>query len=58
MIENNGLKQLDLFFRPKSVAVIGASVKRGKIGHEIVRSLVEGNFRGDVYPVTLRADKI
>jgi acyl-CoA synthetase (NDP forming) len=55
---NDRLKQLDLFFRPKSVAIIGASAVRGKIGHEIVRSLVEGGFRGKIYPITLRTAEI
>jgi len=55
---DNDLKQLDLFFRPKSVAVIGASATKGKIGHEIVRSLVDGSYRGEVYPITLRTREI
>ena len=55
---DDGLKQLDLFFRPKSVAIIGASATRGKIGHEIVRSLVDGGYRGEVYPITLRTREI
>jgi acetyltransferase len=54
----DALKQLDLFFRPNSVAVIGASATRGKIGHEIVRSLVDGGYRGEVYPITLRTKDI
>jgi len=46
-----------LFF-PKSVAVIGASRSPGKIGHEILRNIVEYGFKGRVYPVNPRADKI
>lgn len=58
MTQDAELKQLDLFFRPSSVAVVGASSVKGKIGYEIVRSLVEGGFKGDIYPVTLRAKEI
>ncbi|MGB2716528.1 MAG: GNAT family N-acetyltransferase [Vicinamibacterales bacterium] len=35
-----------VFFEPKSVAVIGASRERGKIGSEIVNNLVEAGFTG------------
>ncbi len=52
------MKDLDYFFKARSVAVVGASTKIGKIGHEILRSLVEGNYRGNIYPVNPRAEKI
>ncbi|MGD0476682.1 MAG: GNAT family N-acetyltransferase [Nitrososphaerales archaeon] len=39
------------FFRPRSIAVIGASRERGSIGGELFRNLVETDFNGPVYPV-------
>ena len=42
---------LDPVFRPRSVAVIGASRRRFQIGHEIVRNLLACGFTGPVYPV-------
>ncbi|MBM4004342.1 MAG: hypothetical protein FJ295_13830 [Planctomycetes bacterium] len=42
---------LDRLFRPTSVAVIGASTEPRKLGHRIVRSLVEAGFVGSIYPV-------
>ncbi|MCS7006452.1 MAG: GNAT family N-acetyltransferase [Gaiellaceae bacterium] len=39
------------FFRPRSVAVIGASPRRGVIGGELFRNIVAGDFRGAAYPV-------
>ncbi|KAA3606748.1 MAG: hypothetical protein DWQ01_17175 [Planctomycetota bacterium] len=42
---------LDAIFRPRSVAVVGASRRPHQIGHEIVANLVEGGFNGPVYPV-------
>lgn len=42
---------LDALFRPRSIAVIGASRRAHQIGHQIVRNLVEGGFTGPVYPV-------
>lgn len=39
------------FFEPRSVAVIGASRKRGTIGGELFHNLVSSGFPGPVYPV-------
>lgn len=49
---------LDNFFKAQSVAVIGASSTPGKIGHEVLRSLVEYGYKGRVYPVNPRATEI
>ena len=39
------------FFEPESVAVIGASRRRGSIGGELFRNVIEADFAGAVYPV-------
>jgi acetyltransferase len=49
---------LDAIFRPRSVAVIGASRKKSTIGREILRNLVEFEFTGPVYPVNRNADTV
>ncbi|TAH39684.1 MAG: hypothetical protein EYC70_02530 [Planctomycetota bacterium] len=49
---------LDAIFRPRSVAVVGASRRPHQIGHEIVRNLVLGGFTGPVYPVNPGADVV
>ncbi|MEV0681580.1 GNAT family N-acetyltransferase [Actinosynnema sp. NPDC050436] len=36
---------------PRSVAVIGASTDRTKIGYAVLTNLLEGDFHGPVYPV-------
>ncbi len=36
---------------PRSVAVIGASTDRTKIGYAVLTNLLEGDFTGPVYPV-------
>jgi acyl-CoA synthetase (NDP forming)/GNAT superfamily N-acetyltransferase len=43
---------------PTSVAVIGASRRRGTVGREILRNIVTGGFAGDVYPVNARASSL
>ena len=49
------LASLDGVFRPRSVAVIGASRRSGSIGHLVVANLVNGDFTGPVYPVNPKA---
>ena len=39
------------FFEPASVAVIGASRRRGSIGGELFRNILAGDFAGAAYPV-------
>lgn len=42
---------LKTFFEAKSVAVVGASRKKGKVGHEIIASLVAARYEGEIHPV-------
>lgn len=45
-------------FHPQSVAVIGASKAEGKIGHSILRNMVECGFEGPIYPVNPKETEI
>jgi len=49
---------METFFTPKSVALVGASSTKGKIGNSILDSLVNYDFKGKVYPINPKADKI
>ena len=49
---------LEKFFRPESVAVIGASREKGKVGHDVLSNLIEHGFKGGIYPVNPKADEI
>ncbi len=49
---------LDGLFKPRSVAVIGASPVAGKPGNNVVRHLLAGGFRGDIWPVNPRGGRI
>ncbi len=44
-------RALDGLFRPRSVAVIGASRKRGALGRELLHNLIVYEFQGKVFPV-------
>jgi len=39
------------FFIPNSVAIFG-SMKEGKTGFELVKNMVEGGFKGEIYPIS------
>src|SRR5215471_423811 len=43
---------LKRFFEPCSVAVVGASRRRGTIGGEVFHNLLDSGFPGPVYPVS------
>jgi acetyl coenzyme A synthetase (ADP forming)-like protein len=49
---------LEPFFRPRSVAVVGASKRRGSIGGELFRNILAGDFAGSVYPVNRKGDSV
>jgi len=46
---------MDLFFHPSSIAVVGASTRKG--GYHLVRNLLYG-YEGTVYPVNPRYDSL
>lgn len=45
-------------FKPKSIAIIGASSLPGKIGYSVVNNLIEGGYRGEIFPVNLKETSI
>lgn len=49
---------LETLFAPKSIALVGASSKPGKVGHEILKNLLEGGFEGRIAPIHPTADAI
>ncbi|MEW5993005.1 MAG: acetate--CoA ligase family protein, partial [Candidatus Zixiibacteriota bacterium] len=52
------VKQLDAIFRPKSVAVIGATARKGSIGRETLHNILLAEFNGKVFPVNPKASVI
>ena len=49
---------LEPFFSPGTVAVVGASKRRGSIGGELFRNILAGDFTGSAYPVNRNADAV
>jgi len=50
--------ELDTLFRPRSVAVMGASSDEKKIGGRPVFYLKHYKFAGDIYPINPNYDEI
>ena len=44
--------------QPKTVAVIGASAEDGKIGNSVMKNLINGGYKGQIYPIHPKADEI
>ncbi len=49
---------IDKLFSPNAVAIIGASENPGKIGHSICNNIIQGKFKGKVYPVNKKGGVI
>lgn len=49
---------LDALFKPKAVALVGASTKELSIGNVIIRNLQKYGYKGEIYPVNAKADEV
>lgn len=56
--KGESMDKLDAIFAPESVAVIGASTKKGKVGHDIFANILFGGYKGTLYPVNPKAKSI
>jgi len=54
----SNIDELRPIFKPRSIAVIGASRSHLKMGHETLLNTVVGGFKGKVYPVNPEASEI
>lgn len=49
---------LDALFKPKSVAIVGASNNPFSIGHIVMQNLLDHNFKGPIYPINPKSKSI
>ena len=49
---------LEVFFRPRSVAVVGATAKEGSVGRSVLWNLISSPFDGTVYPVNPKRNSV
>jgi 3-hydroxypropionyl-CoA synthetase (ADP-forming) len=52
------MADLDFFFKPKSIAVLGASSKPGKIGYEVLKSIIDAGYEHEIYPINKSVQEI
>ncbi len=52
------IRNLDFAVHPKSVAVVGATVREGSVGNVVLRNIVNGGFEGDIWPVNPKYHEI
>ena len=52
------LEAMNRIMRPRSVAVIGASDAEGKIGNSVMKNIINGGYKGALYPINPKADEI
>jgi len=49
---------LEPLFKPSSVAVIGASRTAGKVGHDVLRNILNSGYKGEVFPINPNAQEV
>ncbi len=52
------MADLSTFFKPRGVAVIGASRDPNKLGYSLLSKLIQYKYRGDIYPVNPKAENV
>ncbi|HEY4038367.1 MAG TPA: acetate--CoA ligase family protein [Burkholderiaceae bacterium] len=52
------VRQMNRIMRPKALAVIGASGEDGKIGNSVMKNLINGGYKGQIYPIHPSADRV
>jgi len=58
MLNTNPAHRLDPLLAPRSLALVGASVRPNSAGHDLLRMAVDAGFEGTVYPVNPRYAEI
>ena len=56
--ELSASKDLNRFFEPKSMTIIGASATPGKAGYVVIKNILANGYAGKVYPVNPKGGEI
>ena len=52
------VRNLEFLFRPRSVALIGASARAHSVGNAVLCNLLAGGFKGEILPVNPKYDEV
>ncbi|MHA2363513.1 MAG: CoA-binding protein, partial [Candidatus Hodarchaeales archaeon] len=58
MTNDSEESDLRAFFSAKSIAVVGASDVKGKVGYDVVNGLVSAKYPGIIYPINIKKNEI
>ncbi|MBG9386603.1 acetate--CoA ligase family protein [Caenimonas aquaedulcis] len=49
--EKDVVTSMNRIMKPKAIAVVGASNEAGKIGNSVMKNLINGGYKGQIYPI-------
>jgi acetyl coenzyme A synthetase (ADP forming)-like protein len=52
------VRDMNRIMKPDAIAVIGASDEAGKIGNSVMKNLINGGYKGKIYPINPGAETI
>ena len=52
------LASMNRIMKPKAIAVIGASNEEGKIGNSVMKNLINGGYKGTIFPINPKSDTV
>lgn len=58
MAKTKGTNSLSHIIAPKTIAIVGASQDPTKLGNTLVKRIIEGGYRGAIYPINPTAKEI
>lgn len=52
------LASMNRIMKPRAIAVIGASNEEGKIGNSVMKNLINGGYKGTIFPINPKSDTV
>ena len=52
------VRAMNRIMKPDAVAVIGASAEAGKIGNSVMKNLINGGYKGKIYPIHPKVEEV
>ena len=56
--DDSEFNSISTFFDAKSIAVVGASNVKGKVGFDVIKNLKEANYKGKIFPINIKEPEI